>query len=124
MIAILRSKKLVVFVLCCIMILSYIGCSKPPPTLKQMGPMKTKTGVGFNVQSNGESAIWTITENATRTTVIVWGETQLNSTFGSSTGVTAVVTKELYAKPGQFQIYLLDKKTGKKSNSLIFTVEE
>ena len=102
----------------------FIGCSKAPPVLKQMGPSKTKTGVGFNVQPTGESAIWTITENATKTTVIVWGETQLHSTFGSSTGVTALVPKELYSKPGQFQMYLLDKKTGKKSNSLIFTVEE
>jgi hypothetical protein len=90
---------------------------------EQVGPMKTKVGVGFNVQPNGESVIWTITENATKTTVIVWGETQLQSTFGGSNGVTALVPKELYSKPEQFQI-LLDTKTGKKSNGLIFTVEE
>jgi hypothetical protein len=86
--------------------------------------MKTKVGVAFNVQPKGESAIWTITENATRTTVVVWGETQLHSTFGSAKAVTALVPKELYSKPGQFQVYLLDTKTGKKSNSLVFTVEE
>jgi hypothetical protein len=107
-----------------LIIFLFIGCSKAPPLLKQMGPMKTKVGVGFNVQSNGESAIWTITENATRTTVVVWGETQLHSTFGGSNGVTALVPKELYSKSGQFQVYLLDTKTGKKSNHLIFTVEE
>ena len=102
----------------------FIGCSKAAPVLKQMGPMKTKAGVGFNVQSNGESAIWTTTENATKTTVIVWGETQLRSTFGSPKGVTALVPKELYTKPGKFQVHLSDTRTGKKSNSLIFTVEE
>jgi hypothetical protein len=107
-----------------LIIFLFIGCSKAPPLLKQMGPMKTKAGVGFNVQPNGESAIWTITENATRTTVVVWGETQLHSTFGSAKAVTALVPKELYSKPGQFQVYLLDTKTGKKSNSLVFTVEE
>jgi len=101
-----------------------VGCTKAPPLLKQMGPMKTKVGVGFNVQPNGESAIWTITKNATKTTVIVWGERQLQSTFGGSNSVTALVPKELYSKPGQFQVYLLDKKTGKKSNGLVFTVEE
>jgi hypothetical protein len=101
-----------------------IGCSKAPPLLKQMGPMKTKVGVAFNMQPKGESAIWTTTENATKTTVIVWGETQLHSTFGSAKAVTALVPKELYSKPGQFQVYLLDTKTAKKSNSLIFTVEE
>jgi len=100
------------------------GCAKKPPVLQKMGPMKTKVGVAFNVQPNGESAIWAITENATKTTVIVWGETQLHSTFGSASSVTALIPKELYSKPGQFQVYLLDTKTGKKSNSLIFTVEE
>ncbi len=102
----------------------FLGCAKKPPVLQKMGPMKTKAGVAFNVQTNGESAIWTLAENATGTTVIVWGETQLKSDYGSSTSVTATVPKELYAKPGQYQVYLLDKKTGKKSNSLVFTVEE
>ena len=120
----MNPKNLSVLGLFLLIIFLFIGCSKGPPVLKQMGPMKTKTGVGFNLQPNGESAIWTITENATKTTVIVWGETQLRSTFGGAKGVTALVPKELYSKPGQFQIYLFDPKTGKKSNSLIFTVEE
>lgn len=120
----MKLRNLKVLGLFLLVIFLFIGCSKALPVLKQMGPMKTKAGVGFNVQPNGESALWTITENATKTTVIVWGETQLNSTYSSSTGVTAVVPKELFSKPGQFQIYLLDKKTGKKSNSLVFTVEE
>ena len=120
----MKPRNLKVVGLSLLIIFLFIGCSKAAPVLKQMGPSKTKAGVGFNVQPNGESAIWTITENATKTTVIVWGETQLHSTFGSAAGVTAIVPKELYAKPGQFKIYLLDKKTGKKSNSLVFTVEE
>ena len=124
MVAILRSRKLRFLVLFVILVSVFIGCSKAPPVLKQMGPTKTKAGVAFNVQSNGESAIWAITENATKTTVIVWGERQLQSTFGGSNSVTALVPKELYSKPGQFQVYLLDKKTGKKSNGLVFTVEE
>jgi hypothetical protein len=114
-------KGLALFLL---IIFIFVGCTKAPPVLKQMGPSKTKAEVGFNVQPSGESAIWTIGENATRTTVIVWEKTELHSTFGSLTSVTALVPKELFSKPGQFQIYLLDKKTGKKSNSLIFTVEE
>ena len=120
----MKPRNVRVLGLFLLIIFLLIGCSKGPPVLQQMGPMKTKVGVGFNVQPNGESAIWTITENATRRTVIVWGETQLHSTFGSAKDVTAVVPKELYSKPGKFQIYLLDKKTGRKSDSLIFTVEE
>ena len=53
-----------------LIIFLFVGCSKAPPVLQQMGPMKTKVGVGFNVQPNGESALWTIAENATRTTVV------------------------------------------------------
>ena len=117
-------RNLNFLVLSLLIIFLFVGCSKGPPVLKQMGPMKTKTGEGFNVQPNGESAIWTITENATKTTVIVWGGTQLHSTFGTAKGVTAVVPKELYSKPGQFEVHLLDTKTGKKSNGLGFTVEE
>jgi len=107
-----------------LLIFLFIGCSKPPLLLMDMGPMKTKVGVGFNIQPNGESALWTMAENATRTTVVVWGERQLQSTVGGPNAVTALVPKELYSKPGQFQVYLLDRKTGKKSNSLVFTVEE
>ena len=120
----MRARSVQVLGLFLFIIFLFIGCSKSPPVLKQMGPMKTKVGVAFNMQPKGESAIWTIGENVTKTTVIVWGETQLHSTFGSSTGITAVVPKELYSKPGQFQVYLLDTKTGAKSNHLIFTVEE
>ena len=120
----MNPRNLKVLVLSLLIIFLFMGCSKGPPLLQQMGPMKTKVGVAFNVQPNGESAIWTITENATRTTVIVWGETQLRSTFGSPKGVTALVPKELYTKPGKFQVHLSDTRTGKKSNSLIFTVEE
>jgi len=120
----MKPRNLKFLGLLLLIIFLFVGCSKAPPVLKQMGPMKTKVGVGFNVQPNGESAIWTITENATKTAVIVWGETQLHSTFGSAKGVTALVPKELYSKPGQFQVYLLDIKTGKKSYSLVFTVEE
>jgi hypothetical protein len=108
-----------------LIIFLFIGCSKAPPVLKQMGPIKTKAGVAFNVQPNGESAMWFKTENATQTTVAVWGETRLNTTFVNPKELTAlVVPKELYSKPGQFQIYLLDTKTGAKSNSLILTIEE
>jgi hypothetical protein len=102
----------------------FVGCTQATPVLKKMGPTKTKVGVAFNVQLNGESAIWTMAENATKTTVIVWGETRLHSTVGGSNGVTALVPKELYSKPGQFPICLLDTKTGYKSNSLTFTVEQ
>ncbi len=51
-------------------------------------------------------------------------KTTLLKTDRCLNSVTAVVPKELYAKPGQFKIYLLDEKAGKNLKSLIFTVEE
>jgi len=125
MVAILRSRKLRCLVLFVILVSVFIGCSKAPPLLKQMGPMKTKAGVAFNVQPEGESAMWFKAENARKTTVVVWGDTRLKTIFVSSKELTAsIVPKELYSKPGRYQIYLLDTETGKKSNNLVFTVEE
>ncbi len=123
----MKSKKLITFLvfLCMIAVLS--GCKPkeaPPLNIIKVGPAPIKVGQGFNVQPNGISAIWVEAENATKTTVIVWGETELGSAFGSPNALTALVPKELYSKPGQFQIYLLDKNTGAKSNSIVLTVVE
>lgn len=100
---------------------------KPPAPLilKEIGPTKTKAGQAFNVQPDGHAAMWLKTENATETTVLIWGWTRLKTTYGGPTALTAsVAPKELYSKLGQYQIYLLDPKTDKTSNVLFFTVEE
>ena len=122
----MNSRNLSILVVFLIVFV-FAGCKKATPSfvLKEIGPVKTKAGQGFNVQPNGESAMWFKTENATQTTVAVWGETRLNTTFVNPKELTAlVVPKELYSKPGQFHIYLLDTKTGAKSNSIVLTVEE
>jgi hypothetical protein len=122
----MRSRNLSILVLFLIFF-AFAGCEKAtlPLVLKEIGPLKTKAGQGFNVQPNGESAMWFKAENATKTTVAVWGETRLNTTFVNPTELTAsIVPKELYSKPGQIQLYLLDTKTGAKSNSLILRIEE
>ena len=120
----MRLRKLKAAVLVLIMVWVFIGCQKAPLVLKEMGPSKTKAGQAFNVQPDGNAAMWFKTENATKTTVVVWGETQLKTTFADSKSITALVApKELYSKPGQVQVHLFDMKTGVKSNSLTFTVE-
>ncbi len=120
----MKLNKMLLWAFALIMVVMMTGCKKAtPPLLKEIGPAETKAGQGFNVQPGGVSAIWTKAENATITTVIVWGETQLHTTFGSPNGLTALVPKELYSKPGQFHLYLLDTKNGNQSNSLVFTVE-
>ncbi len=122
----MRSKNLSILVIFLIFFV-FARCEKGTPSLvlKEIGPVKTKTGQAFNVQPNGESAMWFKAENATKTTVAVWGETRLDTTYVSPTELTAlIVPKELYSKPGQIQIYLLDTKTGAKSNSLTLTIGE
>lgn len=95
-----------------------------PLRLIEIGPIETKAGKDFNIQPDGRSAIWAKTENATMTTVIVWDKVQLKTVFGGEQLLTASVPKELYSKPGQFQIYLLDTRTGAKSKqSVVMTVE-
>jgi len=93
-----------------------------PLVIQKVGLTAIKAGKDFKF--NGQFALWAITKNATETTVIIWGEMQLYTTFGSPAHLTALVPNELYTKPGQYQIYLLDTKTGAKSNTVVITVEE
>ena len=96
-----------------------------PLILREIGPIQTKVGQAFNVQPDGHAAMWLKTENATETTLVVWGWTRLKTAYVSPTGLTALVApRELYSKAGQYQIYLVDSKTDKTSNVLSFTVEE
>jgi hypothetical protein len=47
----------------------------------------------------------------------------LNYTNVNTNGLTALVTlKERYSKSGRFQVYLLDTKTGAKSDTMVVTV--
>jgi hypothetical protein len=123
----MKLDKLIMFLVLLCFVFAFGGCQQkeaPPLKIVKVGPAPIKAGQDFNVQPDGTSAIWLETENATKTTVVVWGETELRSAFGSPNSVTASVPKELYSKPGQFQISLLDKKTGAKSNSIVFAVGE
>jgi hypothetical protein len=101
------------------------GCKKttPPTILKEIGPAGIKAGEGFYVQPDGVSAMWVKTENATPKTVIMWGDQKIRTDFKEPQFLTAPVPKELYAKPGRYQIYLIDSETGAKSNSLTMIVE-
>jgi hypothetical protein len=120
----MRPRRFMVVVMVLVMVCFLIGCQKASLVLKEMGPAKTKAGQAFNVQPDGNAAMWFKTENATKTTVVVWGETQLKTTFADPKAITASITpKELYSKPGPVQVHLFDMKTGMKSNSLTFTVE-
>ena len=96
-----------------------------PPVLKEFGPTDIKAGQVFNKQPNGEAAIWAKTENVTPSTVLVINAVDLTSNAPRPDGrsITAQVPKSLYEKAGEYPLYLLDKKTGLKSNELKFIVK-
>lgn len=88
------------------------------------GPADIHAGKVFNIQPDGESAIWAHTQNATPTTVLVLNGVQLNSIVkNNGTLVTAIVPAPLYKKAGEYPLYLLDRKSNKRSNEFKFVVK-
>ena len=123
------TKKIVSIVVFSLLLITFFaGCTSKqeskPLVLKKYGPEDIRAGQMFNKQPNGESAIWTETENATPTAVLVLNGISLESAVVSEGRVvTAVVPKNLYEKPDEYPLYLLDKKTNQKSNEIKFIVK-
>jgi hypothetical protein len=92
--------------------------------LNRLSPHEIYIGESFNVQPDGESAIWIEAENATENTVLIVNYMELNTTFGSENALSAIMPKALCSKAGKKKTYLLDKETGKKSNYLDFFVKK
>jgi hypothetical protein len=92
-----------------------------PPRILQFGPPGTRAGVPFLVQPNGDSALWIACENATIETVLYFDGVPLHTSFGSDRGVSGTVPPELFARPGAYDIYLVDG--DQRSNTVTFVVE-
>jgi hypothetical protein len=123
------SKKFAsIFMLSLFVVTLLAGCDSKQESkslvLKKYGPADIKVGQIFNKQLSGESAIYTDTENATPTTILVLNGVPLESAVEKEgTVVTAVVPKKLYEKAGEYPLYLLDKKNQNKSNEITFSVK-
>jgi len=104
--------------------LRMIDVKNPDPlVLITFGPGGIKAGQVFNRQPNGESAIWAETVNASQFSVFVLNGTELETAVSfDGRGASAAVPRQLYEKPGEYTLFLLDKKTGRKSDSLKFVV--
>ena len=119
-----RTNLLFITVLLLIGLITYPAFSAAAKIkLLEIGPNKVKAGVGFNIQPNGSSAMCVKTEQATKDTVIVWGDSKLQTAYKNPKLLTAGVPNELFSKPGDFKIYLLDQKTNQKSNSVTLVVQ-
>lgn len=69
-------------------------------------PASCRAGAGFNVQPDGCSALVVECERATPSTVILWNGTMLQTAYGNTRMLSAVVPPELYAKRGIYPVRL------------------
>ena len=99
--------------------------NKQPPHILTLGPSSTVAGKGFNLQPDGGSAMWIKGENLTPSTIIVFDKVRLHGfQSGEPNVITTTVPDRLFASPGAFQIFLLDTKSGEKSNVVNFQVNK
>lgn len=91
--------------------------------LHDYGPKLIEANCSFNVQANGESAIWARTSHANNSTILVIDDFQLTShVYDNGELVTAYVPAWLYQYPGEYSVYLYDVKRKVKSNVLTWIV--
>lgn len=90
------------------------------------GPTHTKAREGFNLQANGESALWVRLNQSLSgyEVTIKLNNTPLNAAT-SGNMVTAIVPAALYAGPGTFSLRVIARKGTQsvRSNDVKFTVE-
>ena len=78
--------------------------SGPAPVINTLHPDTAKAGQGFNVQPNGVSALGMTGSNFLPGAKIYFNETALDTSFGDTDKLGAVVPKELFAKPGKIKV--------------------
>jgi glycosyltransferase involved in cell wall biosynthesis len=74
--------------------------------LLRLHPEGTAAGLSFNVQKDGSSALAVECEGADRNTVIVFGETTLETSFASPQLLTGRVPESLFGLPGSIPVFL------------------
>jgi len=108
------------------LLLSACG-SKSPSTLAitSWGPNSTQAGVVFNVQPNGQAAVWVhVDQQLDSNAYISLNDFKLQSSV-SGKSISAGVPPALYAQPGTYPLIVVDVIDGKevKSNSVDFIVK-
>jgi hypothetical protein len=95
---------------------------KLPPAIESLFPALTTAGIGFNLRTNGDSAIGIASRNATPTTVVLWNGEKLATAFGNRRSISAIVPKQRLDIPGVVKLELLDSQTGLRSEAAMFTI--
>ncbi|HEY4248074.1 MAG TPA: hypothetical protein VGM64_14580 [Lacunisphaera sp.] len=91
-----------------------------PPSLISVAPNSTVAGRPFNMQPNGISAISVECNDASPQSILYWNSTPLQTAYGNSGWLTALVPKELYAVPGVCEISIGTNSPA--SNKVLFHV--
>ncbi|OQZ04276.1 MAG: hypothetical protein B6D36_11980 [Planctomycetes bacterium UTPLA1] len=91
-----------------------------PLRLIRLHPAQTQEGVGFNLQSDGGSAIGIECENALAGTVIVFDGKPLATSYGGESMLTAVVPPVMLARSGEYRVLLRYGRS--ESNELSFSI--
>jgi len=78
------------------------------PVIRRLHPPRATAGVLFNLQPGGLAALAVDCERATPGTTVRWGATLLPTSYGSSAFVSATLTPDLLARPGQVEVRLIN----------------
>jgi hypothetical protein len=92
-------------------------------SIVEFAPKETHVGQGFNIQPNGESAMWLRVKNVTANTVLVVNDTVVPVLYDGQEIMTLIIPPEYYAVPRTYDLYLLDPLTQGKSNLVKFVVK-
>lgn len=94
-------------------------------TIVNWGPKGTKAGTGFNVQADGASAIFFTVKHAGPGLVIMFNNQDLPKPAISraTNTISASVPDELIQTAGEFEVFVMDKESGRKSEPVMFKVE-
>lgn len=91
--------------------------------IKDFGPTEIVQGERFNVQPNGQSAIWARAQNVTGSTILVLNECELvTAVHEEESLLTALVPDELYQEEGRISLVLKDTHTGVISEPVLVTI--
>lgn len=89
------------------------------------GPQSTKKGTNFNVQQNGQSAMWLKIKTKSPFIQLYFDDIQIKSIRRVNDNLlTATIPKEIYKNEKKYSLFILDLLSEEKSNEVTFTVYE
>jgi glycosyltransferase involved in cell wall biosynthesis len=105
----------------CAMLAAAPQVNPEAPQLLELGVKRTRAGVGFNHQPNGEWGLWFRASGISDGIVALLDEVPLRTLAAEPGIVTASVPEELVQRPGEYEIRLCNR--GALSDPALFRVE-